>query len=60
MDFGLTLDVRREPAGEFALQTSRGSLARLEYDERTDRYVHPGTHPQTVKPKLTPCRSRIR
>ena len=41
MDFGLTLDVRREPAGEFALQASRGSLARLESDERTDRYVHP-------------------
>src|SRR6185369_13089765 len=53
MDFGLTLDVRRERAGEFALQASRGSLARLEYDERSDRYVHPGNPSQAVKPKLT-------
>ncbi|MBK8906869.1 MAG: virulence factor SrfB [Rhodospirillales bacterium] len=51
MDFGLTLDLRKEPSGEFAIQASRGSLARLEYDERGDRYVHPGNPTVSVTPK---------
>ena len=42
MDFGLTLDLRKEPPGEFMVQTSLSGLARLEYDDRADRYVHPG------------------
>ncbi len=51
MDFGLTLDLRKEPAGEFVEQSSRRSLARLEYDERGDKYVHPGNPSVSVKPK---------
>lgn len=53
LDVGLTLDLRKEPPGEFALQASRGSLARLEYDARTDRHVHPANPSQPVTPKLT-------
>lgn len=53
MDFGLTLDLRKEQAGEFALQASLRSLARLEYDERTDRFVHPGNPGVGIRPKLS-------
>jgi hypothetical protein len=53
MDFGLTLDVRKEQPGEFVVQPSLAGLARLEYDERGDRWVHPATPTQAVKPKLS-------
>ena len=53
MDFGLTLDLRKEPQGEFAIQSSLRSLARLEYDERADRYVHPGEPTISIKPKFS-------
>ena len=53
MDFGLTLDLRKEPPGEFMVQTSLSGLARLEYDDRADRYVHPANPQQSVKPKFS-------
>lgn len=53
LDFGLSLDLRKEPPGEFALQSSQQSLARLEWDERRDRYVHPADPGIVVKPKLS-------
>ncbi len=53
MDFGLTLDLRREEPGAFVLQSSQRSLARLDYDARTDRFTHPGNSGVGVKPKYT-------
>lgn len=53
MDFGLALDTRSEPSGEFALQSSLRSLVRLEYDERTDRYSHPSNPGVSVRSKLS-------
>jgi hypothetical protein len=53
LDFGLTLDLRKEPPGEFALQSSQQSLARLEWDERRQRYVHPADTAVVVKPRLS-------
>lgn len=53
MDFGLTLDVRKEPPGEFVLQPNLEGLARLEYDARTDRWVHPANPTTPLKPKLS-------
>ncbi|MGH8612546.1 MAG: virulence factor SrfB, partial [Gammaproteobacteria bacterium] len=52
MDFGLTLDLRKEQPGEFALQTTQRSLARLEWDDRRERFVHPGNPAVGVTPKL--------
>ena len=51
LDFAATLDVRRMAAGEFALQSSKLSVARLDYDERTDQYfnpVEPGTPVKSI------------
>lgn len=53
MDFGLTLDLRKEPDGEFAQQTHPLGVVRLEYDERTDRYIHPGNPAVAVQPKFS-------
>jgi hypothetical protein len=53
MDFGLTLDLRKEPPGDFAVQATGRSLARLEYDERANRHVHPGNPSAAVRPKYT-------
>ncbi len=54
MDFGLTLkDLRKEAPGEFALQAGTRSLARLEWDERRGRHVHPGNPDLTVTPRLS-------
>ncbi len=53
LDFGLTLDLRREMSGEFVTRESNCSLARLEYDERHDRYVHPAAPGVAVKPTLS-------
>ncbi len=53
LDFGLTLDLRKEPPGEFALQVSAESLARLEYDERHDRHFHPSDPQTPVRPKFS-------
>ncbi|MDF9393507.1 MULTISPECIES: virulence factor SrfB [Methylococcus] len=53
MDFGLTLDLRREPPGEFALQSGQRSLARLEWDERRERHVHPADPMLVVKPRFS-------
>ncbi|MCW5699565.1 MAG: virulence factor SrfB, partial [Rhodospirillales bacterium] len=50
MDFGLTLDLRKAPPGEFKKQSSGCSLARLEYDDRADKYVHPGNPSVSVSP----------
>lgn len=51
MDFGLTLDLRKEPPGEFVVQASLRSLARLEYDSRADRLIHPASPSVGVKSK---------
>lgn len=53
MDFGIRLDPRKEAAGEFADQPGATSLARLEYDDRRDRHVHPGQPDVGVKPLLS-------
>lgn len=53
LDFGLKLDLRREMPGEFVTQESNCSLARLEYDERHDRYVHPAQPGVAVKSTLS-------
>lgn len=53
MDFGLTFEPRREPSGEFVVQSSLRSLARLEYDARADCYVHPGNPGVGVRPKFS-------
>ena len=53
MDFGLTLDLRKETPGEFALQSSARSLARLEWDERRGRHAHPGNPAVPITPKLS-------
>ena len=50
LDFGIKLDPRREDPGEFGEQPGTKSLARLEYDARRDRYVHPGQPEAGVKP----------
>ena len=50
MDFGLTLDLRKEPPGEFILKPSRNTLARLEYQERDGSYVCPGNPPKKTAP----------
>lgn len=52
LDFGLTLDLRREAPGEFVAQASGGSVARLQLDPRTERLIYPGRPEVSVKPKL--------
>ncbi|MBN2751703.1 MAG: virulence factor SrfB [Rhodospirillaceae bacterium] len=48
MDFGLTLDPRREEPGQFARRADGSAgLIRLEYDVEGDRYLHPNTHAVT-------------
>lgn len=41
LDFGMDVALRKELPGEFVQRETSRSLARLEYDERTDRYCHP-------------------
>jgi hypothetical protein len=41
LDFGIAFEPRRAAPGEFGGQPGGRSLARLEYDERRDRFVHP-------------------
>ena len=53
LDFGLTVNPRREMPGEFVVQESNCSLARLEYDEDHDRHVHPAAPGTAVKSTLT-------
>lgn len=53
LDFAVKLELRRETAGEFALQRSNLSLARLEYDERSDQYFNPVEPGTAVEPKLS-------
>ncbi|RYU59905.1 virulence factor SrfB [Methylolobus aquaticus] len=53
LDFGLSVDLRKEPPGEFALQSSQQSLARLEWDERRERFVHPADPGAVVKPRFS-------
>jgi len=61
LDFGLKLDIRKQPAGEFVLQDSARSLARLRYDEQNDRYFHPAKPGIFVKPKQSvPVEESIR
>lgn len=52
LDFALTLDLRREPPGEFAVQRSGGSLARLQRDTKTDRLFFPGNQGVAVRSTL--------
>lgn len=53
LDFAAALDLRRMAAGEFALQSSKLSLARLAYDERTEQYFNPIEPGTSVKPTLS-------
>ncbi|MFZ1414659.1 MAG: virulence factor SrfB [Defluviicoccus sp.] len=52
LDFGLTLDLRREAPGEFVAQSSGGSLARLQRDPATDRLCFPGNPGAAVRSTL--------
>ena len=53
LDFGLTVDPRREEQGEFALQSTQQSLTRLEWDERRGRHVNPGDPGIPIKPRFS-------
>ena len=53
LDFGLKLELRKELPGEFVVQESNQSLARLEYDERNDFHYHPAQPGLAVKTKLS-------
>ncbi len=47
MDFGLSLDPRREDPGQFARRADGSAgLIRLEHDAAADRYLHPNTRAQ--------------
>lgn len=43
MDFGLSLDLKKEMPGLFLRSQSNTSVQRLEYDEPSGRYFYPGT-----------------
>lgn len=43
MDFGLTLDLKKEMPGLFVKTDSNASVQRLEYDEQAGRYFYSGT-----------------
>ncbi len=43
LDFGLSLDLKKEMPGLFLRSQSNTSLQRLEYDDQADRYFFPGT-----------------
>lgn len=43
MDFGLTLDLKREEPGQFARLESGTSIVRLEEDTQSGRFFQPGT-----------------
>ncbi|QQO55920.1 MAG: virulence factor SrfB [Thiohalocapsa sp. PB-PSB1] len=53
LDFALTLDLRKEPAGEFIPQESNRSLGRLVYDEHQDRYYWPDRPDVPIKSELS-------
>lgn len=53
LDFGLQIDPRKEPSGEFATQESNRSLIRLKYDARLDGYVQASNLGKAVKPALS-------
>ena len=53
LDFGLKLALRKELPGEFVLQETNRSLARLEYDERSDQHYHPQRPGMPVKASLS-------
>ncbi len=53
LDFALKLELRRELPGEFVVQESNQSLARLEYDERSDCHYHPSRPGTALKSRLS-------
>ncbi len=53
LDFGLTLDLRKELPGDFAEQEGKRSLVRLQFDERLEGCVHPAKPGVLVQPKMT-------
>ena len=53
LDFGIEYLPKKEPPGEFAEHPGTTSLARLEYDQRRDRYVHPAKPDSAVRPLLS-------
>lgn len=53
LDFGLKLELRRELPGEFVVQESNQSLARLELDERNDFHYHPARPGVAIKSRLS-------
>lgn len=52
LDFGLTLDLKKEMPGMFLRSDSNASLQRAEYDEPSGRYFHPGTRNAIPDQKL--------
>ena len=49
MDFGLSLDPRKEEPGQFARRADGSAgLIRLEHNAASDRYLHPNTHVATA------------
>jgi hypothetical protein len=52
MDFGLSLDIKKEMPGMFLRSDSNTSLQRTEYDEPSGRYFYPGTRSAVPDQKL--------
>jgi hypothetical protein len=53
LDFGLNLTLRKALPGEFVLQESNRSLARLVYDERTGHYYWPDRPGVPLSPQMS-------
>jgi len=53
LDFGLGQDFRKCMPGEFVVQESNRSLARLEYDERRNSHVHPRQPETALRSSIT-------
>jgi hypothetical protein len=53
LDFGMEIPLRKELPGEFVPRETNRSLARLEHDERNDRYFHPANPGVPVQSKYS-------
>ena len=52
LDFGLSLDLKKELPGFFVKSASNTSLQRAEHDEASDRHFHPGTRTPMAEGQL--------
>lgn len=51
LDFAMTLELRREEPGNFVRENNNGPLARLVFDERSNRFYHPASPATGVTPE---------